>query len=545
MEDTYTITGQIVDVFRDRLYPGKVTIKDRRIFSLTPLKSAPERLICPGFIDAHIHIESSFLTPAAFAATAVVHGTIGAVADPHEIANVLGVTGIKFMVENGHEAPFYFSWGAPPCVPATSYETTGGKITYEDVAYLLALPEIGHLAEVMNYPGVLKKDLELMKKIDLAKSLCKPIDGHAPLLRGEDLSRYIAAGISTDHESTSCDEAREKIEKGMKIILRGGSIANNLDELLPLFEDLPDSLMFSADDIHASDLLKGHINLCVKKALEKGVPFFEAIKAATLNPVKHYALKVGLLQEGDSADFIVISDASTMEIEATYIQGRCVAAEGKTKIKAVSTHPINNFRRSPLKLEELQIVTQKGLMRVIRVLEGQLHTESELVEPSMDGNFVVSDQKRDILKLVVVNRYDAKSKPAIAFVRGFGLKNGALATSVAHDAHNIIAVGVDDHDLLQAINLVIKHRGGLACVDGREKVIMPLPVAGLMSLEEAKMVAEIEKELNHAAQSLGTKFKYPFTNLSFLSLLVIPKLKLSDRGLFDGETFRFTPLFLQ
>ncbi|MBN1381896.1 MAG: adenine deaminase [Deltaproteobacteria bacterium] len=543
MDDAFTITGQIVDITAGDIFPGRVAMEHGKIVDITTLKSAPERLICPGFIDAHVHIESSLLTPAEFATVAVTHGTICAVSDPHEIANVLGVSGVEYMIKNGRQIPFYFCWGAPSCVPATPFETAGGRITARDIRYLFTFPEVGYLAEMMNYPGVLAKAPEVMEKLKAARALKKPIDGHAPLLRGDDLSRYIAAGISTDHESVSLEEAREKIDKGMKIIIRQGSAARNLNDLLPLLFDHAADCMFCTDDIHPGDLIRGHINAMAREAMEAGVPLLSALRAACWNPARHYGLRAGLLKVGDNADFIVIPEVSKMEVESTYIRGQLVAADGHAKIKPGTARLVNNFQCDPIGETDIQLPAEGRLLKVIGITDGQLVTESELAEPTVEQGMVVSDPSRDILKLVIVNRYERKAKPAVAFVRGFGLERGALAASVGHDSHNITAVGVDDESLTKAINWVIRNKGALVAVEGKEKVVMPLPVAGLMSLEEALKVAEIEKELNQAASTLGTNPAAPFTMLSFMSLIVIPKLKLSDKGLFDVETFQFAEPF--
>jgi adenine deaminase len=543
MSDAFTITGQIVDIVAGDIFPGRIAMDEGRIISVTRLKSAPERLICPGFIDAHVHIESSLLIPAEFAAVAVTHGTVGAVSDPHEIANVLGVAGVEYMIENGRQVPFYFCWGAPSCVPATPFETAGGRITARDIRRLFTRPEVGYLAEVMNYPGVLAKDPEMMEKLHVALILKKPVDGHAPLLRGDDLSRYIAAGISTDHESTAFEEAKEKVEKGMNIIIREGSGARNLDDLMPLLFDHVDACMFCTDDAHPDYLIEGHINRMVRRAIEAGVPLMSALRVACLNPVRHYGLKAGLLKRGDNADFIVIPEVSRMEVEATYIRGKRVAGDGNTNIKPETGRPVNNFQRDPVGETDIRMPATGRNLRVIGVTDGQLVTASEMAEPTVDGGWVMADPSRDILKLIVVNRYERKEKPAVAFVRGFGLTRGALAGSVGHDSHNITAVGADDANLVKAVNLVIKNRGGLVAVDGSETVVLPLPVGGLMSLEKARKVAEIEEELNQAARAVGASLKAPFTMLSFLSLLVIPQLKLSDKGLFDVEKFQLTTAF--
>ena len=539
----FTITGQIVDIINGNIFPGKIVIESGLIKSIDYLASAPSRLICPGLVDAHVHVESSLLVPSEFARVALCHGTIASVADPHEIANVLGIKGVKFMLENGSITPFYFCWGAPSCVPATDFETAGGELGLKEIEELLGLSQVGFLAEMMNFPGVITRDKLVLEKIALAKALDKPIDGHAPLLRGDELSAYIRAGISTDHESTSLEEAREKIEKGMKILIREGSAAKNFETLKPLLLEVPEMCMFSTDDAHPSAFLRGHINQLVRRACDFGVPFLTALRVASLNPIMHYKLNCGLLRLGDRADFIVVPDPSSMEVEATFIKGREVASDGFSKLTHVPVSPINNFSRCEINERELHLAAAEGELRVIRVNDGELITGEELVTPAIEDGLVMPDLENDVLKLVVVNRYQAIGKPAVSFVRGFGLKKGAIASSVCHDSHNIIAVGTSDRELLHAINTIIKHRGGLVLVEGKETVVLPLPVAGLMSIYPAEEVERIESELNAAARELGTTLTAPFTTLSFLSLLVIPKLKLSDRGLFDGESFKFVSQF--
>lgn len=543
MSDAYTITGQIADVTAGEIYPGRITMDGDKIVSVEHLRNAPERLICPGFIDAHVHVESSLLIPAEFAAVAVTHGTVGAVADPHEIANVLGVPGVEYMIMNGRQMPFYFCWGAPSCVPATPFETAGGAVSLQDIRRLFGFPEVGFLAEMMNYPGVIMRDPSVMEKIRAAQSFGKPVDGHAPLLRGDDLSKYIAAGISTDHEAVTLDEAREKIDKGMKILIREGSAARYLSELTPLLIDCGDMCMFCTDDIHAGDLMRGHINEMVKRVTDAGVPLMTALRAACLNPLRHYGMKAGLLREGDAADLVVVPEKSKMQIEAVYVRGRLVAADGKARIKPDGAPVINRFNHRSISGDDIQVPVHEGLLKVIRVCEGRLITDAELYEPLLDNGLAISDPARDILKAVVVNRYSVKAKPAVAFVRGFGLKHGAIAASVGHDSHNVTAVGADDESLVEAINLVIKNKGALVAVEGGEKVVLPLPVAGLMSLEEAPNVEKIQNELNQAAQAAASILASPFTMMSFLPLLVIPKLRLSDKGLFDSENFQLTSLF--
>ena len=542
--ELFTITGQIVDVDSRDLFPGCIKIANGRIVDIQRENSAPDRVIAPGFIDAHVHIESSLLIPSEFARLAVIHGTVGSVSDPHEIANVLGVPGVQFMIRNGAETPFYFCWGAPSCVPATEFETAGAELGVEQVGELLQLEKIRYLSEVMNYPGVLCGDPKLLAKISIARELDLPVDGHCPTLVGSELQKYIDAGVQTDHESFTLAEGEEKLDRGMKILLREGSAAKNLDELLPLMKRSPENCMFCTDDCHASYLDNGHINKLILRATEFGIEFVDAILSATLNPITHYGMDAGLLRVGDNADLVVIPDVGTMDVEATYIKGQKVADEHKTKLSRVPIAPINNFTRQEIRELDIQLSAEGRKMRVIRVIDGQLYTECEIVEIDQSAAFVAADLDRDLLKLVVVNRYDPLAKPAVCFVKGVGLKRGAFAQSVAHDSHNIIATGVDDTEIVAAVNTVIRSKGGLAVVDNNEKLSLPLPVAGLMSTEEASVVARVDRELDVAVKELGSELTAPFISLSFLALPVIPRLKLSDKGLFDGEKFKLISPFL-
>lgn len=540
----FSVTGQVCDLLNGIVFPGKVTIAGERIVRVEKLKSAPDRLLAPGFIDSHIHIESSLLVPAEFARLAVIHGTIGCLADPHEIANVVGVNGVNFMIDNGKSVPFYFGWGVPSCVPATPFERAGAVLGVPEVSKLLESDDILFLAEMMNYPGVIQGDEVVNGKLNAAKRLGKPIDGHAPGLRGRQLQNYIQAGISTDHESTTFDEALEKIELGMKILIREGSAAKNFTDLQPLLKIHPERCMFASDDLHAGDLLKGHINLLAKRALDAGVPLIDVLRCASLNPKKHYGLRCGMLQVGDYADFIVITNEKDFEIEATFIKGEKVASEGRSRIGTQKCCQINNFCCDRLTEFDLQVRRETPEMRVIKLVPGQLLTEEKVVAVASEDKYVATDVDNDVLKLVVYNRYLPKSKPAVAFVQGFGLKRGAFASSVAHDSHNIIAVGVADDDLCRAIDCVINARGGLAVVEGKESLVLPLPIAGLMSDEKGDVVSRVEHDLHAALTELGVSIGSPFTLLSFLALTVIPQLKLSDQGLFDVDRFAFVPLFV-
>ncbi len=502
----------------------------------------PDQFILPGFIDSHVHIESSMLIPSEFARLAVVHGTVGTVSDPHEIANVCGVAGVDYMIENGKKVPFKFNFGAPSCVPATAFETAGAMIDSTAVEALLQRPEITYLSEMMNFPGVLFKDPEVMKKIAAAHKMNKPVDGHAPGLRGEQAKQYIEAGISTDHECFTLDEAVDKLQHGMKIIIREGSAARNFEALIELVEDHPNHMLFCSDDKHPDSLVAGHINELCARAVAKGIDVFHVLKAACVNPVLHYRLPIGLLQEGDDADFIVVKDLINFEVLETYINGLLVAKAGNTLIERVPSTIINQFDCKPVLADDM-IVTENaypssnGMIPVMEALDGQLITNKLMLPGTLVNGHWVADMEKDILKMVVVNRYQ-QSPVAKCFIKNIGLKKGAIASSVAHDSHNIVAVGVDDESLAAAINLVIGERGGVSCyADEKQQQVLGLPVAGLMSTDDGYKVAEAYTSIDRMAKELGSALQAPFMTLSFMALLVIPHLKLSDMGLFDGDRF--------
>ena len=536
------ISGNIVDVLNSRIYPGTVEVRDGRIASVTKERKKYGTFILPGLVDSHVHIESSMLVPSEFARLAVRHGTVAIVSDPHEIANVLGMEGVNYMIDNGRTVPFWFYFGAPSCVPATPFETSGARIGTEEVDRLLKRSDIKYLSEMMNFPGVLNSDPEVMAKIGLARKYGKPIDGHAPGLRGQALEKYIAAGISTDHETLEREEALEKLKLGMKILIREGSAAKSLDAFAGLIEDYPDQCLFCSDDKHPDDLALGHINELVKRALEIGIDRMKVLRCACVNPVRHYGLEVGLLQEGDSADFIEVDDLESFHVLRTFIQGRPVAERGKALIPQVAPKTINNFQARRKQLSDFSVKKAGERMEVIEAFDGQLFTNRLSVAPRIADGRVVSDTGQDILKIAVVNRYQ-DAPPAIGFIRGFGLKKGAIASSVAHDSHNIIAVGVTDEAICEAVNLIIEHQGGVAVVDDNEKGLLPLPVAGIMTAQDGFEAARLYSELDKLAKQLGSKLHAPFMTLSFMALLVIPRIKLSDKGLFDGERFRFINLF--
>lgn len=537
--------GNIVNIFDNSIFFGVISVFEGRIFNIVRTKEEmPEApYFLPGFVDAHVHIESSMLVPSQFGKIAVVHGTVGTVSDPHEIANVLGTKGVEFMIENGEKIPFKFCFGAPSCVPATEFETAGAIVSVDDIEYLMANPKIGYLAEMMNFPGVIYENEEVLAKLAIAKKYHKPIDGHAPGLRGEQSQKYFSYGITTDHECFSYDEAKEKLEMGVKVLIREGSAAKNFNDLISLANEYSAQMMFCSDDKHPDDLVEGHINLLVKRAVESGVNVFKALRMASLNPVRHYDLNIGLLREGEPADFIEVNNLQDFKVLATYIDGNLVASKGVTLIQDVKAVKVNNFSAKAIKAEDLNIEIPKDSksIKTIKVNDGQLITDSFLFDLAQrDADFLTTN---DILKLVVYNRYK-EDQPKLAFINGFGIKNGAIASSVAHDSHNIIAVGTSDEDIEQAINLIVREKGGISVVADEKMGVLPLPIAGLMSDKDGYEVAKDYTQIDEFAKSqLNCTLKSPFMSLSFMALLVIPSLKLSDKGLFDGNTFEFTDIF--
>lgn len=540
--NTFRISGNIVDPVKKKIFAGTVEVADGKITSITGDKCEYKNYILPGFIDAHIHVESSMLIPSEFARLAVVHGTVATVSDPHEIANVLGIEGVRYMIKNGKKVPFKFYFGAPSCVPATSFETAGVELHAEDIRKLFTEDKLHYLSEMMNFPGVLFKDAEVMKKLAVAKELGKPVDGHAPGLKGGDARNYIAAGISTDHECYMIEEAQEKIKYGMKILIREGSAAKNYETLRPLISENTDSVMFCSDDKHPDNLAESHINEIVKRSLKYGYDLFDVLQCACVNAVRHYKLDAGLLQVNDFADFIVTDNLTDLNILQTYINGELVAENGKTLIKSVKEEAVNNFNATRKSVKDFEIPAAGNHIRVIEALDGELITNELIIKPFVENGMVVPDLQNDVLKLTVINRY-RDVKPAVCFIKNIGLKKGAIASCVGHDSHNIIAVGTNDNDLCEAVNAIIEHKGGISVsADGKTEVL-PLPVAGIMSKDDGYIVAEKYSEMDKLAKSLGTKLHAPFMTLSFMALLVIPSLKLSDKGLFDGRTFKFTELF--
>jgi adenine deaminase len=539
--------ANIVNVFDGTVSYGTLSIENGRIYQIIILgvEKEGEKYILPGLVDAHVHIESSMLTPAQFARLAVVHGTVGTVSDPHEIANVLGVRGVEYMIEDGRRVPFKFCFGAPSCVPATNFETAGAEITVNDIAHLFTYKEVSYLAEMMNFPGVLYDDPMVLQKIALAKAFNKPVDGHAPGVRGAAAKKYIEAGIETDHECFTKGEALEKLKLGMKILIREGSAAKNFEELIPLAHEYYAKMMFCSDDKHPDNLVEGHINQLVKRAISKGIDRFKVLRMATINPILHYRMNIGLLREGDWGDFIVVDNLEDFNVAETYINGQKVAENGISLIENLHSEIINNFDCEPIETKQIEIAAPENVkrMRVIQTIDGQLITKEIFVEPKIKNGLVVVDLEKDILKIVVLNRYKT-AQPVVAFINNYGLKQGAIASSVGHDSHNIIAVGVDDFSICEAINLIIREKGGVAAVSNTKLGVLGLPVAGLMSTEDGYKVAESYTKIDKfVKEQLGSTLISPFMSLSFMALLVIPDLKLSDLGLFDGEKFEFVDLF--
>ncbi|WP_438945477.1 adenine deaminase [Sediminibacterium sp.] len=570
MNIEFTITAQLVDIHNKKIFPARVSIAKQKIISIETVSEKDidtAGYLMPGFIDSHVHIESSMLIPSEFARIAVLHGTVATVSDPHEIANVCGMEGVQFMIENGKQVPFKFNFGAPSCVPATIFETAGASLDSNQVAELLASDDIKYLSEMMNFPGVLHNDPEVMKKIAAAHRAGKPVDGHAPGLTGALAKQYIEAGISTDHECFTLEEAVDKLSYGMKIIIREGSAAKNFEALAELIDDHPNSVMFCSDDKHPDSLVEGHINQLCARAVAKGLDLFNILKVACINPVHHYKLNVGIIRVGDPADFIVVEDLTHFKVTQTYINGQALlinrtkneiatnqksqtttteqqsSAPLKSIIPSVSATPINRFSCKPVTLDDLRVKIgdypqEAGMIPVIEALDGHLITNRIMMQGLEKNGEWISNPEQDCLKMVVVNRYHM-APVAKAYIKNFGFRTGAIASTVAHDSHNIVAVGATDEALMAAINAVIAAEGGISCVNSSEQKVLPLPVAGLMSTIDGFEVADQYTAIDGMAKSLGSQLGAPFMTLSFMALLVIPHLKLSDKGLFDGDRFSF------
>jgi adenine deaminase len=549
--NSFKIQGHIVDIFNQQIFYGEVVVAEGKIITIQQLPVINDQpstinFIIPGFTDSHVHIESSMVVPSEFAKLAVVHGTVATISDPHEIANVCGMAGVQYMIANGKTVPFKFHFGAPSCVPATIFETAGAGLNVKEVDELLQSDDVFYLSEMMNFPGVLNNDTAVLQKIAAAKKYKKPVDGHAPGLMGELAKKYIDAGISTDHECFTAAEALDKLKYGMKILIREGSAAKNFDALIDLLQENYNMMMFCSDDKHPDSLELGHINQLCARAVAKGIDVFKILQAACINPVLHYKMKVGLLRTGDAADFIVVEDLQNFKVLQTYIDGNLVAENGITKIETKPATVLNNFDCSKKTIADFKFpVADLGeTVYAIEALDGQLITNKISCTPIVKDDFYEADIANDILKIVVVNRY--KNAPvAKAFIKNFGLTKGAMASSVAHDSHNIVAVGVDDESLMQAVNLVIAAQGGVSAIYADKEMILPLPVAGLMSNDDGYKVAAAYTAIDKMVkEELGSTLTAPFMTLSFMALLVIPHLKLSDLGLFDGDSFSFVQAIL-
>jgi len=555
--DKIIFKGHILDIPNRQIIHGEMHVRDGIISAIIPLEGiaddAPYYL--PGFIDAHVHIESSMMVPAEFARIAVEHGTTGVITDPHEISNVLGVEGIDFMLKSSKLVKFNFLFGAPSCVPScgTELETSGAILGSDKIEELMAREDIGYLAEMMNYPGVLNGDEEVHKKIQAALRHGKRVDGHAPGLTGEERKRYADAGISSDHECSNLEEGRECIQAGMMLQIREGSAAKNYTQLIPLLKEYPESVMFCTDDCHPSDLIRGHIDRFVRRAIKEGYDIWDILTAACVNPIRHYGLNWGLMRVGDQASFISISDLSPyFRVRKTYIRGVKVFSQNsyfksiesqrksiESQLSMLNDYP-NRFEAQPLTEEDIRLDVQAGdTVHVILAEDGSLLTGSQ--EIHVTGNPFLDAQHNwgEVQKIVVYNRYQKGAKPAVGLIRGFGLKDGAMAATVAHDCHNIVAIGSDDRQLLRAINRVIRMKGGEVAIAGEEMVSLPLPVAGLISPMNGHEISFRSHELREVVERAGCPLHAPFITMAFMCLPVIPSLKITDKGLFDSENFHF------
>lgn len=538
-----SVSGNVVDIINKRIYPAELIIKNGLIEDIVEFKGTPDIYIIPPFIDAHVHIESSMLVPSEFARLSLTHGVIATVSDPHEIANVLGVEGVRYMIKQADGLPFRFLFGAPSCVPATSFETSGDVIDEKDVELLLNDSNIHYLSEVMNFPGVIHGDITVISKIDSAKRMNKNIDGHAPLLTGFDLDKYISHGIDTDHETTNYLEGREKLLKGMKLLIREGSAAKNLDELSPLINEFPDMCMFCSDDMHPDYLVHGHINIMVKRLISNGYDTHIVLRCACLNPALHYGIDVGFIQKGQRADMLILDNLKDFNIIHTIINGEVVTFRNSCFLDRKPVEITNRFNANEKMPADFEVKYERGKIRVIEAIDGQILTGELILEPKAESNFVVQDINRDILKIAVINRYQ-DNPPSVGFIKNFGIKSGAIASSVAHDSHNIVVVGANDYDMTQAVNTIIKNKGGLSLSLNGNTDILPLPVGGIMSDRDAYYVADCYSKLDKKAKELGCPLSAPFMTLSFMALLVIPDLKIGDKGLFDVRRFEQVPLFI-
>ena len=564
-----TFTAYILDVLTSSAYPARITIEDGIFKHIVPIMNSDEieldveGLMLPGFIDSHIHIESSTLTPAQFAKVAVMHGTTSVIADPHEIANVAGIEGIEFMIENASHVPFNFYFSAPSCVPSTPFETSGAIIDSSDIEYLLKKDEIIALGEMMNFPGVINGDEEVLKKLELARKYNIPIDGHAPLVSGEELDKYMEQYIVTDHECSTFSEAIEKKQKGMKIMVRDGSSAKNMEALFDFsdrinylkqqesFGIIPNEVLerrihspifdfIVSDDKNSRDLINGHLNKSVKKAVDLGIDVIKAIEMVTINPASHYNLNAGALVTGARADFIIIDNIVDFNILKTYIAGECVFDGENVLFDAPEVKTQNRIETPKRTAEDFDVLFDgdECEVNVIKCFNGDLLTEKDTAKLCCKDGKVMPDIFEDVLKISVVDRY-GNNNISNAFIKGFGLKKGAIASSIAHDSHNIIVIGYDSKDMAEAVNTIIDNGGGIAVVSEDFSDSLSLPIAGLMTNKDAYEVANKLKLLQKMASILGCSLDAPFMTMAFMALLVIPSIKISDQGLFDVDNFEF------
>lgn len=549
--------GHIVDVVARRIYDGEVTVENGVISSIAPCHgiAADAPYLMPGFIDSHVHIESSMMVPAEFARVAVEQGTIGVVADPHEIGNVLGREGIEFMIKSGRHIRFNFCFGAPSCVPScgTEIETSGATLDSHDIEELMARDDIGFLAEMMNFTGVLAGDKEVMAKIAAAKRYGKPVDGHAPGLVGEERRRYAAAGISTEHECVTLEEARACVEAGMIVQIREGSAAKNYEALIPLLKEYPDKVMFCTDDCHPDDLIRGHINRIVARAIGDGYNLWDILQAVCVTPQRHYHLSWGLLHEGDAANFIAVNNLSShFRVLLTVVKGKevyncnsflsTIQSQAKSinnQMAILDNYP-NRFLATPITADDIHLPIQSGdTVRIIHAFDGSLLTKNEEVlvtgNPLKDSRYAWGE----VQKIVVYNRYDANARPVTGLIRGFGIKDGAMAASIAHDCHNIVAIGSSDEYIVKAVNRVIEMKGGQVALASGEMTDTALPIAGLISPLSGHEIAYRSSLLRDTIRRAGCSLQAPFITMAFMCLPVIPELKLTDRGLFDFTRWNF------
>ena len=549
-----TYQGHIVDVVHREIFDGELVVDNGCIVQVNRCELLENGkqwpYLMPGFIDSHVHIESSMMMPVEFARVAAEHGTIGVIADPHEIANVLGVEGVDVMIHSASQAQFNFLFGAPSCVPALGgdVETSGATIDSQKIAALMQRDDIGFLGEMMNFTGVLHGDSEVMAKIAAARAAGKPIDGHAPGLTPEERQRYAQAGVSTDHECTTLDEGRDCIRAGMKVIIREGSSAKDYALLHPLIDEYPDQVMLCTDDCHADDLVRGHIISIVKRALIDGHDFWNVLQAACYNPQRHYGVNWGLLQEGDPATFITVNNTGPfLGVQNTIIRGvevysynlsfGSISARRQT-IADLSSYP-NRFCATPITVDDIKLDIHRGETKhIIRATDKSLYTGHEVIEVTGDPMKDSHYPWHEVQKVVVYNRYAQSSHPVVGLVRGFGIRHGAIASSVAHDSHNIVAIGSSDEFIVHAVNRVIEMQGGQVVITDKEMIEMALPIAGLMSPLDGHEVAYRCRLLCDMAAQTGCTMKAPFITMAFLCLPVIPELKITDKHLWDSKNMK-------